>query len=188
MYFSHTGTGLAWHLNDVFIREHVEPALAYPLAGEENPHALYATAFTPAEDDGEVVALRVEGSMVSAQGAQAGERPLWGVQVPGSDADPTFVLFVWAPEDEAGRWALHLWRPRDGARAVLPLGEGPLDAPLDMTVARGLDGETFDVFWRGVLLVAGQPLPAPVGPARAALVIGEGAHVWIREVEAEVGQ
>ncbi|NLD73572.1 MAG: hypothetical protein GX649_12755, partial [Chloroflexi bacterium] len=189
MYFSHTGTGLAWHLNDVFIREQTEAAAVYPAEAAENAYDLYTTAFEPLEEPpGGVVSIRVRGSMISAQGAGTAERPLWGVQVPGSDENPAFVLLVWGPatEAEAGRWALHLWSPLDGDRQVVPLPDGRLDEPVELAIVRGLDGETFDITWRGDLVIAGQPLPAPAGEARVVLVIGEGAHAWIREAEAEV--
>jgi len=187
IYTSGTATGLAWHMNDVFIKKQKPPDVVAPVDEDGVTVALYVTSLSPPGGAlADVQSLRLSAKMIALQGPSEGWRALWGMQVPGSDGQPIYLLVLWSPASGAGRWAIHVWQPSSGDRWVLPLPDGPLEQLVDLRVARGLDGTSYEVYWQGVLIAAGQDLPAPVDQVHLRFLVGVGAHAWIQSAAAEV--
>ncbi|NLD44549.1 MAG: hypothetical protein GX657_13770 [Chloroflexi bacterium] len=187
VYFSGTASGLVWHLNDVFVKKQREPDVMVPVDGGGASQPLYTTSLAPT--DGEplgIQSIRLDAKVVTLQGPADDWRALWGLQVPGSDDDPVYLLTLWQQTAEGGQWALLTWQPGSGPPRMLPLPDGPLDQVVHLGVERGLDGASYDLFWQGDLVIAGQALPGPLDRAQLRLLVGAGTHAWIQTAGALV--
>jgi len=185
IYYGNTAEGRAYHLNDVFLMREIDPIL---YGGEQGAsrYDLYTTNYVPADDPLQgVVALHVKAKVLSVKGLDQESRPLWGVRVPGAEADAQYIIALWTPDRGGGRWSLVRWVPSDGVATSVELPQEAPDTGVELSIVLAANAMTYDVYWQGEQVLNRQSLPAPAPQHDMQFVIGQGVHVWIQDARIE---
>jgi len=185
MYPSGNVDDLAWHLNDVFVRNEQEPAYLIPVGEGGAPQPLYETTYAAWDAKTLAVAVQLQAQVVTLKGAVQGWRALWGVQVPGTDAEPVLLVVLWEPDAAPGLWGLLAWQPGTPPGEALLLPGGSLDQTVELRVQQGFDGATYEVYWQGDLVLVGRA-PTELRPSAVRFLVGDGCHAWMRSATADV--
>ena len=217
VYYGDTDKGRLWYLSDVLLRRQAEP-FAYWVTDAGTQYSILETKHqSTGADFGSTIALRVRASVLSVDlpedtigPSDSGDHPLgalpvWGMRIPWSSAE--YLLLLWEPlqqgvreasspgtNDVEGEWTLRVANmvgaDKSGVSLSSPvsLDRGPLDLLVEVDLRRDEGPDTYDVLWRGRVVLADQRLETAQGPTQISLLVGEGAHVWVHDATAEMAR